>query len=62
MRSHVSPHEFVAGKIDDVVHVIDGIIFFGSLATPKSRIAIPSSTTRPSLILLLLRQPTSFSA
>ena len=55
MRICVSTHIYVSGKIHDVVYVIDGIIYLATWPTPGLRTAISSSTTRPSLILLLLR-------
>ena len=62
MRVCLSPHEFVASKINDVFHVIDGIIRLAAWPPHELRIAIPSSTTKPSLTLLLLRGPTSLAA
>ena len=41
MRDCVSPHEFVAGKIHDVVHVIDGIICLAAWPLPSRELPFP---------------------
>ena len=56
MRVCISQHDFVAGKIHDIFHVIDDIGCLATWPTPELSIVIPSSTTTPSLILLLLPQ------